>query len=409
MPQLTFSEKIEILLANIEAYPLFLILFSIPIVVYFISKTKFKKGGVILYLLGAITILAFNLKQIPTLLDNLVEYVINIMNFPTMGLVLGIVFAQIVIIIMTFVKNYRKNIKIINSLGFILVQIMFGVSLQIISKNDMNVSTVQNLSASLDLMVLLQMIMLTFFLQMALVLLSKMIDVVTIYLDGTAKVKEEKIEIAKTEKVKTFIPVKNILTNTYASVKNKAKMIGSSITEATNSSKEKLQAMRDEREVKREVKKEAKLEIIKAKKEAKMEIIEAKKAAKLVEIESQKEKQMEVEPVVQNNKNDEFSYGIVNPVNIMDEASLEVKNEKTERNVSVDIAEIAVKVESIPTSNRFITESTKVQMEQELLAYKEQLLIYRQEQLKKEQLAKKQVEDFNNIFNISYDDLKKSY
>lgn len=413
MPQLTLLEKLEVLFANVEAYPLFLILFSIPVIAYLISKIKFKKSAVIIYLLGFILILAKNFKEIPILFDNLVEYIINIMNFPTIGLIFGIVITEVVIITMTFINNYRINIKIINSLGFILIQIMFGISLQIIANNNMDISTVQNLTASLDLMTLLQMIMLTFIVQLFLIFVSKMIDMVTNYLDssqGEKNVVNEMVDsLTKTVKedvASETLPAKKSFVYAYEASKNKFKEISSS-------SKEKIEEKREESALKRETKKAAKLELIQAKKDAKMEIIEAKKAAKLAKIETKSEPVIiKNNEIMQTKQSDEFNYSLLKPVNVVSEKTCDeitVNEPVEEKTRKAEILEIAAKVDSITTSNKFITEATRTQMEEELLAYKEQLLIYRQEQLKKEELAKKQKENFNNIFNISYEDLKKKY
>lgn len=465
MPQLTLGEKLSVLFDNILAYPLFLGLLIIPVIAFFLKNKKFNKIVITLYIVVAGIILGMNLKNIPALLDNLVEYIITIMNFPTMGLVLAVVIFEIVVIIMTIVKNYRTEIKIINGISFILVQIMFGITLMLVNNTKIDFTKQNNLYNSLDITTMMQMIMMTFALQLGLLFVSKCIDKVTLSLEGTKEIvtnselviEEETNE--KTSKITSILDKmkfkknnkvnENTESDTLVEPLNfdeilptpkpknvvnraKSKQIVSNVKEDNNTDEftytmthpvviDRVKSKQIRTNVKEEVKKVIKPvnydEYVNAdaiRHEKTMSAVSAKVSPILdLPIEPAPTIKTEVTPIEENQvqkleiapaetKMISEVKEIENPVSNIEIGK--VNNVKVSKN---DIADLAARIDNIDvSSNKFLTEETKRSLEAELLAYKEQLLKYKEQQMNKKELLRKQMEEFSSVFNITPNDLK---
>lgn len=418
MPQLTFFEKISVLFDNVLAYPLFLGLFIVPIIAFFLNKKKLNKLVIAIYSLVLIFILGINFKNIPALLDNLVEYIIKIINFPTMGIILAVIIFEITIIIMTVIRNYRTPVKIINSISFIIIQIMFGITLTLINHNKLDFTKETNLYNSLDITVMMQLIMMTFALQLALILISKAIDKVTLSIENGKATSDNKLTIFKNNLLDTInnIPGSDVIKPSetlvepinFEGVKTPAfrtidRIKSSGITSqdeftykltspvVIDRAKSKaITSKTNENTLKDEFTSAEKI-----KHSQTMDALNVSNPNLKLAVNIKKEKPIEnIEPAKETSV---ISKTEITPVQKVELGQIH-KN---------DISDIAARIDSIDvSSNKFITEETKRQMEAELRLYKEKLLKYKEEQLEKKEILRKQMEDFSSVFNITKDDLK---
>jgi len=419
MPKLTIFEKFDILLDNVLANPLFLILLIIPIVAFIINKTKFKKFAVLFYVIATVVVFAINYKYIPILFDNLTETIITFLMFPSIGLVLGVVIAEVVIMLMTIAKNYRTPVKIINSISFVFIQIMFAVILKLTENSKIDLSKTDSVYNSIDLGTVMQMMMLTFGLQLVLLLVSKSIDKVTLSLDNTKEkpevlISEEEVEIDILEDIAEETLVPAIVTEkepelllepinfeeSYENIFNKKPLFNKTMVLNRNiitTKKPFIKTM------------ELNRSIITTRKpfiktmELNRSIITTKKPfVKTMEIDKDMSKVITTKDIINKDKYDEI-------INNYDKLVASITPAVTIAHKSIskkDIVNIADRVETIEESNEYISEENKKQLEEELLIYKEQLIEYKENQIKKQNDLRKEMEAYTNIFGISKDDFR---
>ncbi len=419
MPKLTIFEKFDILLDNVLANPLFLILLIIPIVAFIINKTKFKKFAVLFYVIATVVVFAINYKYIPILFDNLTETIITFLMFPSIGLVLGVVIAEVVIMLMTIAKNYRTPVKIINSISFVFIQIMFAVILKLTENSKIDLSKTDSVYNSIDLGTVMQMMMLTFGLQLVLLLVSKSIDKVTLSLDNTKEkpevlISEEEVEIDILEDIAEETLVPAIVTEkepelllepinfeeSYENIFNKKPLFNKTMVLNRNiitTKKPFIKTM------------ELNRSIITTRKpfiktmELNRSIITTKKPfVKTMEIDKDMSKVITTKDIINKDKYDEI-------INNYDKLVASITPAVTIAHKSIskkDIVNIADRVETIEESNEYISEENKKQLEEELLTYKEQLIEYKENQIKKQNDLRKEMEAYTNIFGISKDDFR---
>lgn len=449
MLQLTLIEKLQVLFDNVLAYPFFLILLSVPLIVWLMKRKGIGKKTVIIYLAIALILAIINYKNILKLLDNFVEYIITILNFPTMGLVLLVVITSFIIVILSALKKYKKSSKIINVVSFVIIQIMFGIVLTRINTYNIDFTKTQTLYANLDVVTLMQLIMGVFTFQLFILFIIKCIDKVTDYL-------ERKDEIVKTEALnynpnETLIPEEII---TLEPVKNIDKTL-EKITPLEELVKDNEQSeVKKENDLKPSLLNKYKTDVY----EKNIPNVEEVPALENTEETLIDNKENYLQPNIFDKKIDSEVHGKVIPIvketlvaeqkplvtnipnidifetKVNEPATKEenfsqnifnIKEEKTEKGpveiVKIDkmpsvsdndlsIEEISSKIDNMNvSSNKFINEETRKQMQEELLAYKKQLIEYKQKQMQKEENLKKQMENFNSIFNITHDDLKSKY
>lgn len=401
MPKLTIFEKFDILLDNVLANPLFLILLIIPIVTFIINKTKFKKFAVLFYVIATVVVFAINYKYIPVLFDNLTETIITFLMFPSIGLVLGVVIAEVVIMLMTIAKNYRTPVKIINSISFVFIQIMFAVILKLTENSKIDLSKTDSVYNSIDLGTVMQMMMLTFGLQLVLLLVSKSIDKVTLSLDNTKEkpevlISEEEVEIDIPEDISEETLVPAIVTEkepelllepinfeeSYENIFNKKPFNKTMVLNRNiiTTKKPFIKTMELNRSI----------------------ITTKKPFVKTMEIDKDMSKVITTKDIINKDKYDEI-------INNYDKLVASITPAVTIAHKSIskkDIVNIADRVETIEESNEYISEENKKQLEEELLTYKEQLIEYKENQIKKQNDLRKEMEAYTNIFGISKDDFR---
>jgi len=371
-------------------------------VAFIINKTKFKKFAVLFYVIATVVVFAINYKYIPILFDNLTETIITFLMFPSIGLVLGVVIAEVVIMLMTIAKNYRTPVKIINSISFVFIQIMFAVILKLTENSKIDLSKTDSVYNSIDLGTVMQMMMLTFGLQLVLLLVSKSIDKVTLSLDNTKEkpevlISEEEVEIDILEDIAEETLVPAIVTEkepelllepinfeeSYENIFNKKPLFNKTMVLNRN--------------------------IITTKKpfiktmELNRSIITTKKPfVKTMEIDKDMSKVITTKDIINKDKYDEI-------INNYDKLVASITPAVTIAHKSIskkDIVNIADRVETIEESNEYISEENKKQLEEELLTYKEQLIEYKENQIKKQNDLRKEMEAYTNIFGISKDDFR---
>ena len=418
MPKLTIFEKFDILLDNVLANPLFLILLIIPIVAFIINKTKFKKFAVLFYVIATVVVFAINYKYIPVLFDNLTETIITFLMFPSIGLVLGVVIAEVVIMLMTIAKNYRTPVKIINSISFVFIQIMFAVILKLTENSKIDLSKTDSVYNSIDLGTVMQMMMLTFGLQLVLLLVSKSIDKVTLSLDSTKEkpevlISEEEVEIDIPEDIyeETLVPA--LVTEkepelllepinfeeSYENIFNKKPFNKTMVLNRNiiTTKKPFVKTMELNRSIITTRKPFVKTM------ELNRSIITTKKPfVKTMEIDKDMSKVITTKDIINKDKYDEI-------INNYDKLVASITPAVTIAHKSIskkDIVNIADRVETIEESNEYISEENKKQLEEELLTYKEQLIEYKENQIKKQNDLRKEMEAYTNIFGISKDDFR---
>ena len=443
MPKLTIFEKFDILLDNVLANPLFLILLIVPVVALIINKTKFKKFAVIFYIIATLLIFALNYKYIFVLFDNLTETIVTALMFPTIGLVLAVVIAELVIMLMTIAKNYRTPVKIINSISFVFIQIMFAIVLKLTENSKIDLSKTDSIYNSIDLGTVMQMMMLTFGLQLVLLLVSKSIDKVTLSLDNT-KVKETHADIADTKlelelpevtDEETLVPA--IVTETepelllepinfeesYENIFNKKPEVNKTMVLNRNintTEKPYIKTMETNKEVSKTLNTKKPIvrtmvlnkDIITSEKpyvktmatdkEISKTLTTKKPYVKTMELDRNMSKNITTKDVIGKDKYDEI-------INNYDKLVASITPAVTIAHKPIskkDIANIADRVENIEETNKFISEDNKKQLEEELLAYKEQLIEYKENQIKKQNDLRKEMEAYTNIFGISADDFR---
>lgn len=415
MPQLTPSEKFKVLLENVSAYPFFLLLFLLPVVIYLLRKKKLNRKILIVYLAvgSVLSIIARN--SILKVLDNFIEYIITILTFPPMGVIFLTVIISFVIAMVSAIRNYRLSFKIINILSFVSIQIIFGVLMLRISKYKVDFTKEDFLFSNLDIVILMQFITGTFTLQLFLLFLIKSINFVTNRLERQREAdvikKDEDERIVKKEELETVIPVTDIL-------KMQAnKILSSSIFNSKEkpiilgSSKEDIQFQNTisgikETKEKERVKKRPDFNFLKVKEKpivlgSPKEDIQIQN--NILELNKPKENNLNIDNEIINNREEKQSE--VNKVEIPKENKHEQINidlppinedkELTEQELLKKIAFTLNKID-----NQLLDDEEKLKMKMELLEYKKRLLEI------KEKEAKKQAHNLSNMFNLTREDFK---
>lgn len=169
MVEYTLLEKIKATFNLVFSSPLFLILlvgFALMAVdIFFISRKS--KSTKIIYLIVSLIIIIILLQNYFTSLFNVFDIIakniVAILYFPSvLEYVLMILISLIIILISTINKRTNKKIKIINLITFSTNMFLFFLILDVISKNDIDLSNKISIYSNQSLMILFELSMLIF-------------------------------------------------------------------------------------------------------------------------------------------------------------------------------------------------------------------------------------------------------
>ena len=185
MEQLSFFEKLGVLFNNMLAHPFFICILLLPAVLIFLNKKVKKKAVVLIYIVMLVVILFIGNSTIFALFDNLVDGIFMTLYFPNFITLFLVEVLSAIICFITFTKrNIKKISKIINIVGFSIIQTLFALILTIIQANEIDIYKENALYANNDVLTLMQLLMGAFALQIVTLVVVKAIDKVTSKLDN---------------------------------------------------------------------------------------------------------------------------------------------------------------------------------------------------------------------------------
>ena len=184
MEELSFLDKLKILVDNVLDHPLFTLLLFVPIVVFFLHRKHGKKVFVIIYFL-VIFALFFSFGDIIfQLFDNLMDGLFMTLYFPNfITLFAVVVLCSLFALVSLFSQRMNKVIKVINYISFGIIQSLFALVLITIKANKINIYKDNALYTNNDVLTLMQLLIGTFALQVLSILILKGIDRLTNILD----------------------------------------------------------------------------------------------------------------------------------------------------------------------------------------------------------------------------------
>lgn len=163
MTYLSILEKLKILFNMLWDFKVVLIFVSLMIAltgIYMIKKISTKKYGIFMTLmfimLFAISIIS-NHRILLNTFDDFTTIFFSNIYFPSIYIYIALlVLVDLIFIISLLSKKIRKAYKIINSIVFILNNIIFAVVLNIIAKNKIDVFSVTSLYTNINLVAVLE-------------------------------------------------------------------------------------------------------------------------------------------------------------------------------------------------------------------------------------------------------------
>lgn len=190
MEELSFFEKLAVLGSNILAHPIFILLLLSPALIFALNKKITKKFIIAIYIAIIAIVLFVGNATLFALLDNVIDGLFMTVYFPNFVTLFVVVVASAIIALITFTKkNMLKVNKIINIVGFAIVQTIFCLILTVVQVNKIDIYKENALYTNNDVLTLMQLLMGTFVLQILAVLIFNAIEKVTEMLDN----KDEKV------------------------------------------------------------------------------------------------------------------------------------------------------------------------------------------------------------------------
>lgn len=165
MNDFSLMEKLEILMNIIGSSPLFLFvsMFAIVILIFFLINLKNDKKinkwiFIALWLVLLIVLIIRYNDILIILIDNLFDYIFKFLYFPDFSTyVMVLIISNIFLILSIFNKNTPNSYKILNSISTIILDVILVLVIDIISKNNIQISNNINLYANSNLLVLLEL------------------------------------------------------------------------------------------------------------------------------------------------------------------------------------------------------------------------------------------------------------
>ena len=186
MKELSFYEKLVVLFDNIMDHPLFILIFLLPIIMFFLHKKHGKKVFIIVYFLIIFTLLILFGDIIFALFDNLMDGLFMFLYFPNFITLFGVVVACSIIAFVSLSKHVKKINKVINFVSFGLVHTLFSLILITVRAKKINIYKDNALYTNNDVLSLMQLLIGVFAIQVFTLIIIKLIDKATIALDKKA-------------------------------------------------------------------------------------------------------------------------------------------------------------------------------------------------------------------------------
>ena len=204
MEELTFFEKLVVLYENILDHPLFVLLFFVPIILFFLQKKHGKKVFIVVYFLVIFALLISFGDIIFKLFDNLMDGLFMFLYFPNfITLFLVVVACSLIALISLLSKNISKVNRIINYISFGIVQSLFALILITVRVNKINIYKDNALYTNKDVLTLMQFLIGTFSIQILSIVIIRLINKATNALDNKANissdVKKQIVNLSKTK------------------------------------------------------------------------------------------------------------------------------------------------------------------------------------------------------------------
>src|SRR5574344_1030579 len=164
MTDYSFFERLKILFGLIFSSPFFLalivifILTTVVLIGYNKLKNKYLKYGVAFgYFLIAILILIKYGSSILNLSDSLINQIFSFIYFPNIIAYICMMIITTLLLIMTLVNNkLHLFIKSCNIITFVIIEILFVLSLDVIVSNNIDIYTETSVYSNETLMILIQ-------------------------------------------------------------------------------------------------------------------------------------------------------------------------------------------------------------------------------------------------------------
>lgn len=211
MQDLTISERLNALIDVIFSSPFFIILFSfmvltaITFTVY--SATKSKTSKIILTISYALS-LSFLLikygKLILELFDTFIDQIFVAIYFPNLITYVCMVVITSLLMIATIIsKKFKKFIRICNILAFTIIEFLFVLTIDLISKSNISLFDKTILYSNQTLMILIQASMAVFACWVGLLIVNLVISLVNLKVPNTVieinPLKKEELEYLSDE------------------------------------------------------------------------------------------------------------------------------------------------------------------------------------------------------------------
>ena len=208
LEELSFFEKLLVLWDNILDHPLFIILFFIPILLFFLQKKHGKNVFIISYFLAIFILLISFGDIIFKLFDNLMDGLFMLLYFPNfISLFFIVVTSSLIVLVCLFSKNVNKISKAINYIAFGLIQSLFALILIIVRVHKVNIYKANSLYTDKDVLALMQLLTFVFTVQIISNIIIHIINKGTAVLDNKANfsraVSKQIINLSK-GKIKSF-------------------------------------------------------------------------------------------------------------------------------------------------------------------------------------------------------------
>lgn len=205
MEELSLLEKFQILFDNIFEHPLFIVILLVPVIMFLLHKKHGKKAFVLVYLLVIIVVLFAYGGVVFELFDNLMDGLFMTLYFPNfITLFIVVVLCSIIALFSFFSKKMYKVNKIINIIGFAVIQMLFLLILSLVKAKNINIYADNALYSNSDVLTLMQLLIGAFTLQVIAILIINGINKVTDILDKRSTPLSEEIneQISNLEKTK---------------------------------------------------------------------------------------------------------------------------------------------------------------------------------------------------------------
>lgn len=192
MEELSFFEKLGVLYENILDHPLFVLIFFVPIILFFLQKRHGKKVFIFVYFLVIFVLLISFGDIIFKLFDNVMDGLFMFLYFPNfITLFLVVVACSLIALISLLNKNINKVNKVINYVSFGIIQSLFALILVTVRVNKVNIYKDNALYTNKDVLTLMQLLIGVFFIQVLSIVIIWLINKATNALDNKANISSD--------------------------------------------------------------------------------------------------------------------------------------------------------------------------------------------------------------------------